>query len=220
MKFISAEFGQTLQLVHLEEVRPLSGVYPPDFIQGVADRYKFVGYPTNIGEAIRDGYKFQTGVAVVRGESIPIASMDIYSDGIVCATRHTDHSDAIVSDAIEWLNATFKFREPSTRVPRRYASQAIVELSKPLDRVLRDMEKIIKIIEGPIKKATGRPLDMHVARLQIGADPVATGIPAIQTTFMIEPRAGVTFDTQRYYVGGPLTTPDLLELVGAIERVL
>jgi hypothetical protein len=220
MRLISTEYGQSLQLIVMDEVRPLrGGTYLPDLISSIIQRYRFVSYPTDLAAAAQQGAKFQTGVIELAGIVIPITSLDIYNDGIIVTTRDTDDSDIVFDDFAGWAIQTFNLREPTTKIPRKHASNVVVDFDVSLGSFIRNFELISKLISSAFATA-GISHDMHVARLSIGADPATSKLSQVQATLTIEPRGGQPFTSNRYFSGAPLRTQEHLALLSALERLV
>src|ERR1700730_18421157 len=101
MKLIAHEEGRSLQLISMDEVRPLrGGVYPIDALSKIIAKYRFVNYPKAYEP--NTTLKFETGVTEVSATQIPILGLEIYSDGILISTRNTDDSDLVLDQFIEW----------------------------------------------------------------------------------------------------------------------
>jgi hypothetical protein len=219
MRLISTEYGQSLQLIVMDEVRPLrGGTYLPDLISSVAQRYRFVSYPTDFAAAAQQGAKFQTGVIELGGIVIPITGLEIYNDGIIVTTSNTDDSDTVFDDFAGWAIQTFNLREPTTKIPRRHASNVVVDFDVSLSSFIRNFELISKLISSAFATTTGISHDLHVARLSIGADPATSRVAQVQSTLTLEPRGGQPFTSNRYFSGAPLRTQEHLDLLGALER--
>src|SRR5436309_2768229 len=125
MQLVAPETGQSLQLIHMDEVRPLrGGIFMPDITEEIVRRYRFQSSPTQVVH--NQPAKFEIGVRKINDITIPIASLEIYSDGIIVNTRNTDDSDLVIGDFIRWIAENFEFREPRTWLPRRYFSRIIV----------------------------------------------------------------------------------------------
>lgn len=213
MKFISSESGQSLQLVVMDEIRPLrGGVFLPDLITAIVQRYRFVSFSTQADPA--QPIKFQTGVFQSGEITMPIISLEIYTDGVIMNSRTTDDADAIVNDFSRWLIDTFKLREPTTIIPRTYQSKIIVSLDGPLDRFVAQFQPINAILS----KAFNTHDELHVTRLFFGPHP--PGPLPYQTTWSIEPRIGQPFVYNRYFSSAPLTTKAHIELLAEIEATL
>jgi hypothetical protein len=208
MKFVSTETGQAIQLFMIDEVRPLKGgPFLPDVIANVARRYRFVSLPKEFGPG--QALKFETGFAADAG-GIPINALEIYNDGIIVNTTHTDDADIIMDEFLGWIKTELKFREPQTKIPRRYYSRIIVELDEGLDNFIANFETCGKIVT----RALGISNSMHVARMVFAVDPS----PQPLTSWQIEPRLGVPFEAKRYFSAAPLSTNAHVDMLAALER--
>ena len=215
MKFISSEFGQAVQLFVMEEVRPQMPVYPLDFWTAISSRYRFASGPSDVLESLKSGAKFNVGQAVIRGRHINITELGIYNDGMIVNAHHTEEADAVMTDFITWVIKDFGFREPQTQIPRRFASNIIVEFDDSLDFMIKGFSKIGRSASENIK-VYGLNVNLHVTRISFGIDPSST--PAgVNTSLFIEPRANRPFSEHRYYCGGPLTTDGLAAWLQAFE---
>jgi hypothetical protein len=210
MRLISTEIGQSIQLINIDEIRPLrGGAFLPDIIVGVAQRYRFVSYPREFtaGQEL----KFETGV-MERGEmTVPIRLLQIFSDGFLVTTGHTDDADAVMADFMEWAFAAFQFREPITVIPRKYLSSLIADIPRGLDQLIKNFERCREIISGSFGVDT-----THVARVTFSSEP---GMPP-NSSWQIEPRLGSSFDAHRYFSTAPLPTGAHVEMLAAMERAL
>ncbi len=83
MNLISTEHGQSLQLFVAEEVRPRSGLYLPDLIRKISERYAFAIAPTNYETVMRESAKYKEGRFVTEGRTIAIKEMGFFVDGIL-----------------------------------------------------------------------------------------------------------------------------------------
>jgi hypothetical protein len=219
MNLVSYEFGQALQFIRMDEVRPFSGLYLPDVIRIVAERYRFITVPTDIATANTTGVKFGTGVISLAGRQIAVTSLGIYNDGLLVETKNTDDADLVIDDLILWAVATFGFREPQKHTPRKHGSNLVVDFDASIDRFLSNFGLVAGLFESAVKAAQGIEIETHLTRLAIGADP-QDGLPAKPTTFFIEVRLNTPFAEKRYFSGAPLTSDAHLELLAKIEKVL
>lgn len=219
MNVISYEFGQVLQPIWMEEVRPFSGVYLPDLYRAICERYRFVVRPTESGPALAGNAKFESGVFSQNGHSIGIGSLGIYNDGILVVCRKTDDADLIVDDLIEWATNMFKLRQPRTGMTRKHTSHLVVEFDVTIDRFVNDFNAISKMFESALEADQGVRIKTQLQRLALAADPL-DGLSLGQTAFSIEPRAGVPFGDRRYFSAAPMTSAAHLRLLADMEVVL
>ena len=215
MKFISSEFGQALQLLVMEEVRPLVPVYPTDFWNAIAERNRCASRPSNVLESLKSGAKFEVGYAIIQGQHISITELGVYNDGLIVNTRHTDEADAVMSDFIAWAITEFGFREPETHIPRRFSSNVIVEFDDTLDLAIKGFSTLNRLADD-LTTAYGQGVRFHVGRISFGVDP-ATAIAGVNAPIFIEPRANRPLSEHRYFCGGPLTTAGLVAWLRTFE---
>ena len=203
MKLIALENGQTLQLFPLEEVRPNGGFFPPDIVDAVAAHYSFVNKPTDLLDAMQNGYKFNTGRTVIAGRQVSIGKLDIYRDGLIAATTDTATSDAVLDDLISWATDYFKLKEPITTATRKHSSAVVVDFDFPIDSALgiaKDMASLVSEAYGSEGRIAG---PLGVWRLAFSTDPE---LQMSSTDFVLERRAQTPFSQNRYYSHAPLST--------------
>src|SRR4051794_38623816 len=115
MNVLSVDTGQAIQLVVMDEVRPLrGGAFLPDIIDAIAQRYRFTSFPKE--QAAGQEIKFEIGVLEGTNLQIPIRTLQIFSDGFLVTTAHTDDSDAVMDEFMEWAFTAFQFRPPKTNI--------------------------------------------------------------------------------------------------------
>src|SRR5580704_19263338 len=148
MNLISSETGQALQLIVMDEARPLSGgVFLPDAVGRVMQRYRFLSTSAAKQTDPNQPIKFQTGVIHIEGEAFTITTLEVYSDGIIINSRNTDDADKIMDDFIPWAITDLRFREPVTKIPRTYQSQVVVSLDQSLNSFMVRFDNIKAITE-------------------------------------------------------------------------
>lgn len=212
MNFISSENGQALQLIVMDEVRPVKGggLFLPDFISRVMDRYRFLSTSNQTDPT--QPFKFQTGVVELDGEAIPITSLEIYNDGIIVNSRNTEDADKIMDEFFEWALAEFHLREPTTEIPRTYQSRVVVAFDRSLNTFLNHFVAIKDVLT---KAFDADGVDLNVVRLTIGPHPPGT-LP-YKSTWAIEARTIGPFVPNRYFSAAPLSTPAHLEMLAELE---
>jgi hypothetical protein len=210
MELISAESGQSLQLIHMDEVRPLrGGVFAPDLRNAIMGRYRFqsVAAQTEPNAPL----KLETGAKEINGSNIPIASLEIYTDGIIVNTHHTDDSDAVMDDFIGWISQTVQLRQPRTWLPRRYFSRIVVDLACPAGETF--ITNFVKLNE-IVATALGAP---QVFEPQITFAPHPPGELQASRTWTFQPRIGQPYAPNRYFSVAPLATMPHYEMLCAME---
>jgi hypothetical protein len=219
MNLISTEHGQSLQLFVVEEVRPPSGLYLPDLIRKISERYAFAIGPSNYETVMKEGAKYKDGRFVTEGRTIAIKDLGFFVDGILAVAWNTDDAEAILNDLIVWVVQNFGIREPRTKLPRKYVSSVVIEFDAELGGALTAFEELQEGFASAIKERYGMEPEINASRIALSADP--TKLPP-QTTFefTIERRAGRPFSENRYFSSATLPTASHLDLLGAFERRL
>lgn len=219
MNVISAEHGQSLQLFVAEEVRPPSGLYLPDLIRKISERYAFAIGPTNYEIIMKEGAKYKEGRFVTEGRTIAIKDLGFFVDGVLVVALNTDDSDLVLNDLIVWASQNFGFREPRTKLPRRFVSSVIVEFEAELGRALLAFDELQEGFASSVKEKYGVDPEINASRIALAADP--TKLPAGTTfEFMIERRVGRPFSENRYFSSATLPTTSHLDLLAAFEHRL
>jgi hypothetical protein len=219
MNLVAHEFGQVLQLIRLEEMRPASGVYIPDLVQAIGVRYRFQTGPDLSKPLPTDGLKFEHGLLSVDGRPINIRSFGLYNDGLVIACWNTDDADIITDEFIGWSIEAFHLRAPQTHIQRRYASNVIVDFDVPMDDFLIGFNQIAVAYASAVQAAQGEAVEAHLHRIVIGPDP-QPGANATQNTLLLEQRLGTAASEKRYFSGAPLTSAAHVALLAEIEGIV
>ena len=219
MNLISTEHGQSLQLFLAEEVRPLSGIYLPDLIRQISERYAFAIWPPNYETVMKEGAKYKEGRLLTAERTIAIKDLGFFVDGVLAVAWNTDDSDIILNDLIVWATQKLGMREPRTKLPRKFVSSVVVEFDAELSRALRAFDELQEGFVSAIKQIYGMNPEINASRIALAGDP--TKLPAGTTfEFMIERRAGRPFSETRYFSSATLPTTSHLDFLKTFERRL
>lgn len=218
MKLISTEHGQVLLRFIADEVRPQSGIYLPDVLRGIAERYAFVTLP-NLQDVLKDGAKFNQGQFIDGERTVEIKTLGLFSDGALAVALHTDDAVGVLDDLISWLEDRFGFRQPLTHDPRQFASSVVVEFERSIDMALGATQELKNAFATMLRVSYGWAVGIEASRIALACDP--TKLPPQRTAeLIIERRAGIPYDQNRYFSAAPLTTSVHLELLDNFERRL
>jgi hypothetical protein len=219
MNVISIEQGRVLDLVPLEEIRPNFGIYLPEFVTSITERYGFVSGPKDLSEAVTAGAKFQHGHFIIDGTQVVIKELGIYSDGIIVDTFSTHISDLVLDDLLIWAKDKFGLRERATPARRTYTNVAVVEFERNVEGGLGKLAAIGNLLAEYLRSAYGWDYEYNVHRIAFSVDPL--GIPQFRNTqFFIERRLQDPYSGNRYFSGAPMQTEEHLRLLETIEREL
>lgn len=213
MRFVATETGQAIQLLKLEELRPLrGGAFVLDMIAEITERYRFAVPPEDIIKN-PNALKFQAGTILGPDRNININSLEIYNDGIVVNARHTDDADFVIDEFLSWSAAEFGMRERITFIPRTYFSAIVVDFDKAIEQIIGDFEEIRAIIAA----AFGTEQNFRFLRFAITTDQTqAVG----HRTWQIEPRAGLPRVEGRFFSTAHLPTDAHWEMLVKLEKRL
>jgi hypothetical protein len=217
MKLVGHEEGRSLQLISMDEVRPVrGGVYPIEALSKIIAKYKFVNYP-KVYEP-NTTLKFETGVAEVSTTQIPILALEIYSDGLLISTRNTDDSDLVLDQFIEWSVQEFGFREPMTIVPRRYVSKMVVDIDGEFD----NLSASFRVLGAVAARSFNVPTEsLSIVNLTVGPYPPPQY--PYQTTWQFFRRVVEPLVPNRYLSTAPLPSSGhydfLVNLENALRRI-
>jgi hypothetical protein len=219
MRLVATETGRVLQLIVMDEVRPPSGVYMPDLYQRVAERYAFVGRPTDIASAIANGAKFQHGRLVMPSKTIVISEIGIYNDGVIVDALNTDDAEYVMEDVLSWTTTTFGLKERRTIIPPRFTSLVTIEFEGSIEQSIDRLMTITQSMAASFNRAYGGSVEINLLRLAFNADPLS--VPnLLNTQFYIERRLQRPYSENRYQSGAPLRTEDHIGLLETIENAL
>lgn len=219
MNLISTEHGQSLQLFVAEEVRPPSGLYLPDLIRMISERYAFAVFPTNYETIMKEGAKYKEGRFVTEGRTIAIKELGFFVDGVLAVTWNTDDAEIVLNDLTVCAAQNFGFREPRTNLPRKFVSSVVVEFDVELGKALTAFDELQESFASAIRQRYGMEPEISASRIALSADPTKLP-PQTPFEFTIERRAGRPFSENRYFSSATLPTASHLDLLGAFERRL
>jgi hypothetical protein len=219
MKLITVEQARLLDLYPLEELRPDYGIYLPEFVRAVSERYGFVAVPTDLKDAAENGAKFEHGHAMIDGQSVVIKNLGVYNDGIIVDTYHSKMSDAVLADLMQWATEKFSLHPKNSPDRRTYTSMVVVEFEGAVEPALGALGKIGDMMSDYLRTFYGWEHAYNLTRLGLAVDPKK--IPHLRNTgFLLERRVGIEYATNRWACGAPLPTETHLELLGKIEQLL
>jgi hypothetical protein len=219
MRVINTEAGQVLQLFVTDEIWPLSGLYIPALLDGIAERYEFVSEPEDLHADLSKGVKFRGGHISVDAREIMVSEIHLYNDGVLITTPTTTDADIVTDDFLQWATRAFKLRERRTMMQRRYVSSIVVEFDDGLDDAIRSFEKISASLAQAFTEAYKLPAKFNLQRLAFAADP-QTMPSLVNTTFLLERRANISYSANRYHSTAPLTTDAHLLVLEKLEESL
>lgn len=216
MKVISIDGGRTAQAYVADEITPPGGLYIPEFIRLVTDRYGFVTSPTAESTA-EEGAKFRGGRLISGTKKINITELNVFNDGVTVDAKNTSESDFVLDDFVTWAREIFSFRDPLTLITRKYDSVVVVEFDAQVTTSIRVFEAMSQRFSATLKNSYGVEPNIDLTRIVFGSD-LKPSHDLHKSEFVIERRAGQPFIENRFFSMAPVRTETHLELLEAFER--
>jgi hypothetical protein len=222
MKIVAYEGARVTALFPLEETVPLNGGESREILAKVKARYNFAKAtdPATVPreEIAKNGYKLETGTISHGNQTAEIGGLGIYSDGIVVNGINTDDCEFLIRDLIDFARAQLGFRSPLTEPSFHYLSQIIVEFDKPMDRLISHFSVISNAIAREVDAAANQPIAF--TRIDLSWDKKTFPAIAVVPKFIIERRANIAYEKERYFCGAPMKTEAHLRILEQIESLL
>jgi hypothetical protein len=193
--------------------------YYPDLIPAIKERYQFAIAPKNEDLVPSDppkGAEFKIGKLKVRGHTIVINVLTVFSDGVVVdTTTSTDDADLFLSDLTHWAKEAIPNIIP--KGPRYYVNQMEIQTVGSLENYLSPLkpvgERIAQLLGG---------YEIEVPSYQVSALALhfdQTGKMAPQPgAFSLERRVNVAYVENVWFTQAPLRTADHIALLKDIEK--
>jgi hypothetical protein len=221
VRIINYDSGRVTCLFPLEEVTPITGINDREIIAAITSRYHFLKSPDLAKDDIaKDGYKFGSGQHPFGAILFRINDFSIYRDGLVINATATDGAEAFLDDVIQFMQERFDFRDFETEPRRYFQSQLVVEFDRSPARLLTALDDLSYTISGPLEDIYRMDIPMQFARLDFDFDKMSKHpAPAVVQRFIIERRAGVPFESERYFCAAPMRTGDHIQVLERIENL-
>ncbi|MCK1562452.1 hypothetical protein IVB08_00305 [Bradyrhizobium sp. 173] len=219
MKVIKFDSARATWLFPLEEFGPVAGSNNPSVISQIAQRYGFAQVPTiTTQEAMaKNGLPFGMGHFQNRDSRFAVTDFVVYNDGLVAIAEKTEWAEAFLEDVTTWVKSEFNFREVVSGIRKLYASTIVVDFESPLSRLLKGYEVISNLITSHAVTITPHKTPLQFSRLDFEVDRTVLAGQLALPKFVIERRAGVSFDHERYYCNAPMHTETHLSVLKEIE---
>jgi hypothetical protein len=180
-------------------------------------RYSFAGFPKSVQELEDSKVEFRQGVF----GDVGIESFAIYGDGVVIKSKaSTDVLDAFLVDVTEWMESAFGLRRVETHtINRTYESNVLVRSDAKLLKAIDAIAPIREMIVKAVKSSMDTDIQFEPFGIALAADHGL--IPGLKpSTFRLERRAGLAFDTNLYVSQAPVRTSDHLKILERLEKLV
>lgn len=198
-----------------------SGIYIPDVVRALQDRYGFVGVPASREQMfpVNQPVVFSHGKMVHNERNVVVLTLEIYPTGLLVETAtSTDDCDLFIDDLLEW-GVSNDWKSGGFAPPwRPYASQLELALDVPLERCFPMVNKIGEMMAAPFKEyhmESVPPFQVH--SLGMNVDPTRF---SMLCDFRIERRVKVAYTQNAYFSQAPLKTHHHTAILEELERDL
>lgn len=221
MRIISFESARVTRLFPLEEFAPAAGANSPSILSLIAQRYGFSMVPTitTREDLNKNGLVFGMGHFQYNGQPFVVTDFAVYTDGLAAVTQRSEWAEAFLDDVISWVKIEFGFREISSGIQQLYSSSVIVDFENSPSRLVRQFRQIADFISDRTITIARDRKQMNFSRLDFEIDKRTLTGQAALSKFILERRAGVGFEQERYFSSAPMTTADHIQTLEEIERV-
>lgn len=223
MKLISILLGQSIQLIKANP--PTGGIYMPDAVKALQQRYRFVQIPTTLNEFDPSkGITFNHGKFVLKKslgpKEIVIDTFQIFNNGVlVNTTSYAEDADVFLDDVIKWTVETFGSEiYPDQPIKKLYTSQVEVMLDNQPGIYLPKSNIIGKEIVDLLNGYGHKSLPFEVSSLTMHFDITQMKIPTVGP-FVLSRREGHPYSSNIFFSQAPLKTSDHLALLKKLEMM-
>jgi hypothetical protein len=224
VRIINYEDARVTALFPLEEMMPLGPTDGRDNLNQIKTRYEFLKVTdlttTSREEIEKNGIRMEGGRFSFEGQTVVIGSLAIFLDGIVVTANRTEYGEAMIHDLLEFSQDRLGFRKPITAPRFLFLSQIVVEFEIRLANLISKYSAISDLITRelvPIYQ-NKEPVNFCRVDFELEKKAIPSGITAPR--FVIERRANIPFERERYFCGAPLRTAAHLRVLEEIEKLL
>jgi hypothetical protein len=201
-----------------------SGLYVPDMVRTLRDRYDFIGLPSSQEQEQIDTTDkplvFTHGKMTHEERGIAVLSLQLFPSGVLVETAtSTDDCDVFLDDLLGL--ASVKDWKSKGFVPPQhlYASQLELTLNLPLEECFLSLSKIGEMIAASFKEyhfeKVPHPFQVHSIGMNI--DPTRY---SLLCGFRLERRARLAYSESAYFSQAPLRTCHHRAVLEELEKVL
>jgi hypothetical protein len=227
MKIVTSNFGTASVRVSNDEVNPPNGFPYQEIVGFIGERYSFSTRPPDVGQLTQPVIQpmiFQGGSVTLDEKKVAVLAITLVPDGDIVFAPTTELADQILTGLISDLEHLFGFRYSTAKQVRVYQSNLTVEFESAIEDRLQGLKKLHAILNREIR----REMPFDLKRLAFGSGDVLNSQMQLQpnidqierSDFLLERRAGASYELNRYYSAAPMKTVDHMRLLEMIEREL
>lgn len=189
-------------------------IYPPDLARAVVDRYKFVKFPQTVEDFSGESMEFAYGKFF---DAAIVTKLIIYNSGVWAeAPIGSKPLDAFLDDLMQFLHDDFGVNTPSARVLSVYGSTLVVSMKPGFAALFEKLAPVVSAITNAMQEA-----GISVSNYEVGGFTILGEGPDVlkPPRFVLERRAGESFESNLFFSQAPLATEQHLSLLSEIEAM-
>ncbi|MFO1036900.1 MAG: hypothetical protein U1E45_08650 [Geminicoccaceae bacterium] len=219
MNLVSSVRARCAFVLPTEEMEALYGQFSNKALQKILEQYRFMLHPGPTEVVANQGLTFKRGVFANEKSEFTIGEFTIYNDGFVAEATITEIAESFLFNFVKWSTQELNFSPVS--VPRRiYTSNIIVEFETgAIDRITK-LDEIASLISKTVSSTYKLELEYVPTRIGFSQDVVNLPSKSAYSEFVLERRAGLPFENNRFFSSAPFPTTIHLEVLQAIEKSL
>jgi len=200
---------------------------PPlqDIVQAIRAAYQFQNFPLfppNIPPAMMAILNFRNGRFADNDVTFGISQLVMSPKGDSVASTNTDQADLALEHLLDLMDAKFGYRLRQSSKTKIYWSHVVFEFDRGAEECARKIMSVEQIVTERVAKSKpfrfkGVLFGSSTSQVPPNSDPI--DILDAQD-FVIERRADVPFEQNRYFSSAPLSTAAHLEALREIEDAL
>jgi hypothetical protein len=205
----------------VEDYQPENGVVQKDLIELVRTSYEFQTFPiVTPGVMLPPVFTFGSGRFVGKGQSFAINQLLMRPDGDIVAAVTTDQADLVIDDLARLLDKHLGYHILPMKSSKLHVSNIIVEFDKGLEEYISKLAAMAAMINDT--RPGGRIV--NIKRLVFGSNAEAFDnadvlVKIENSEFVIERRAGLPFEANRYFCSAPMTTREHIDALERFEAI-
>ncbi len=204
-----------MAFIEIAELDTKGGVFFPDLIKEIIQRYKFQKFPQAPDEVDgKKGFEFQIGI--IGGKVVD--ALKIYDTIIVVETHsHTDDSKQIIEELLDWGKQKFGMSYTPEMIRHwAYVNNIMFYSDIPLlGKPDSPIAKLSSKTGNAVSKIWDETINYHPTAFAVGHDP-ATRKNAI-AHFTLTRRAEAPFSENKYFSESPLPTDLHIKFLEELE---
>jgi hypothetical protein len=221
MQVIGTEAARTSYIVAWEEIRPLSGITPNVLVPALTERYQF-RFPPEPARSWVDSLsrvsEFRGGVFEYDGRQIPVLGIIIYSDAIAVECYHTDDSEIVMNDLMQW-SRELGFRDPVRPLKKLYMSKLVAKFDTDLEGLFGRWSELQALMVNPATAHYGNISPFGALHLEFRSDAQKIVNAALVSNYVFERRLNEGYSENRYVCVAPLSTPEHIAFLERVEAL-